>query len=333
MAPRKGSRPRDPLYEEPGGRLARPEIVAARRWAHERFAGTLIDPDGDPLTGSRQGGDTESLDGRFRYYECIQDGIISKQMAQEVESTKGGTVVTKGDRVFTAALTWLRERGLVPDSWITDGTRHVEDYTGYDTVEAAIRGMVGNVLLDPWKGRWPLLLVESQASASALEIVGAECRIPLAALRGQASRSFLANTLKPFLFDGQTVLVIVDLDKVGGDIADSARRRLEELHGITFDWRHLALTDDQVTEHNIVKVPRLDKRDSETRMVAEVEALGANTLRQIVRDALDDLLPEKLVSVRARERVERAALLAKLNTHERGVMSAHEPEHPLSVIE
>ena len=133
--------------------------------------------------------------------------------------------------------------------------------------------------------------------------------------RGQAGRAYLYNVVTPHLSDGQVVLAVVDFDKVGGDIAVSARRRLETRSHCALDWRLLALTEQQVDEYDITLVPRADGRETkhpQTRMVAETEALGAETIRTIVRQALDRLLPTPLVRVLGRERRERRGVWRQL---------------------
>ena len=68
-------------------------------------------------------------------------------------------------------------------------------------------------------------------------------------------------------------------------------------------------------EHDITMVPRRDRRETrhpEPRLVAETEALGAETIRVIVRQALDRLLPTPLVRVLGRERRQRQAVRRRL---------------------
>lgn len=70
-------------------------------------------------------------------------------------------------------------------------------------------------------------LLESAASAAACDSIAADYRILHGALRGQGGRSFLVNDVADKVCDGQVVLAVVDLDKVVGDIAQSARERLK----------------------------------------------------------------------------------------------------------
>ena len=122
---------------------------------------------------------------------------------------------------------WVREHGLVPDAWIEDRTRRFYDFTGYPTVAEGVLAVLDHVTLDPWRGRWPLVFVESEASGAVIEPIVQEYRGQMAVGRGQAGRAYLHNVVAPQLYDGQVVLAVVDLDKVGDDIAQSARERLE----------------------------------------------------------------------------------------------------------
>ena len=58
----------------------------------------------------------------------------------------------------------------------------------------------------------------------------------------------------------------------------------------------MALTAEQVAEHELPIIEKTDKRFSPPRTTAsvEVESLGQGVVTGIVRDALDELLPEPL---------------------------------------
>jgi hypothetical protein len=289
---------RDLIYEGVTGRPAQPEAIALRRWIHARYR---VSP--------------ESLPGRFRYYEAVMAEVIAKHDVQTVVDGDGAQTITAGDRLWKAALMWVREHGLVPDAWIEDSTRRFYNFTGYATIAEGVLAVLEHVTRDPWRGRWPLVFVESEASAAVIEPIVQAYRGQMAMGRGQAGRAYLHNVVAPQLSDGQVVLAVVDLDKVGEDIARSARERLEKQSGCHLEWRLLALTEAQVIEHNITMVPRQDRRETrnpQTRLVAETEALGAAAIRAIVRDTLDTLLPAPLVRVLGRERRERRAVRRRL---------------------
>ena len=63
--------------------------------------------------------------GRFLFYELIGLKVVSKQ-----KKSKG----RRSDQNMHDALTHLREKGIVPWSWIADETRSLADYTGWRTI-------------------------------------------------------------------------------------------------------------------------------------------------------------------------------------------------------
>jgi hypothetical protein len=73
---------------------------------------------------------------RFLFYELVMQRIV----------TKDGN---RPDKVVSAALTDLRESGLVPWDDIVDETRDVSDYTGSPTVAADLARYLGNAVIDP----------------------------------------------------------------------------------------------------------------------------------------------------------------------------------------
>jgi hypothetical protein len=82
--------------------------------------------------------------GRFLFYELVQLGVIPKAYKYEVGDKVKGKVLEEGDpRIGTlkpwqpsgdvsAALTHLREEGLIPWNWIVDETRtmHAWEFAG-----------------------------------------------------------------------------------------------------------------------------------------------------------------------------------------------------------
>lgn len=65
------------------------------------------------------------------------------------------------------------------------------------------------------------------------------------------------------------------------------------------------MTAEQVEERSIDPIWKVDGRDGRGHWAVEVEALGQAGLVALVRDQLDELLPEPLPDVLAREREQR----------------------------
>jgi hypothetical protein len=158
------------------------------------------------------------------------------------------------------------------------------------------------------------LIVESESLAGLCEDLAYEYRIILVPVRGQSSASLLVNDVTPYVARGsRQVLYIGDHDRSGYDIEASAQARLEGFAGQTLTWMRVALTADQVAEHDLTLVEHVDRRDHQTRLVAECEAMPQATLVGLVRHAVGDLLPVSLDRVRVQERRERQVVLRRLD--------------------
>jgi hypothetical protein len=75
--------------------------------------------------------------GRFLFYELVLLAIVSKESKERSDGKKG----RRNDQNMTDALTHLREKGIVPWSWLDDETRSLEDYTGYPSIAAVVDGI------------------------------------------------------------------------------------------------------------------------------------------------------------------------------------------------
>jgi hypothetical protein len=183
---------------------------------------------------------------------------------------------------------------------VVDRTRHIADHLGWSSILAATRAMAEGAHLDPWRGRAPLLVVESESLAGLFEPLAARYRIVLVSVRGQAGGAYLVNDVRPYVERGHTeVLYVGDFDKAGGDIEDSARERLETHSGRRLRWSRLALTAEQVEAHDLPLIERYDHRDGQTREVCECEAMPQAILLDLVETAVRDRLPAPLQAVHA----------------------------------
>jgi hypothetical protein len=118
---------------------------------------------------------------------------------------------------------------------------------------------------------------------------------------------FLDTDVAPILHGGRPVLYVGDHDLSGGQIEANTRRVLEREIGGPLDWQRLALTDNQVQTYGLIPLAKTDRRykDGRPHSAVEVEALGQSVVTGIIRDGLDDRLPEPLADVLVREQAER----------------------------
>jgi hypothetical protein len=144
---------------------------------------------------------------RFLYYELIAREIISK--------VKKGAQRTDQDMIN--ALTTLREKGIIPWSWISDETRSLSDFSGFSTIVDWLAAQLDTARIDPWGGNVPLILTESRSLAGVLQGLAYRYAVRIAATNGQTN-GFLHNTVAPALKKGGRVLYLGDWDFAGGHI-------------------------------------------------------------------------------------------------------------------
>jgi hypothetical protein len=233
---------------------------------------------------------------RFLFYELVMQRIVAKEG-------------DRPDKIVSAALTDLRETGLVPWGDIVDETREVFDYTGSATVAEDWLAYLHAACLDPWRGQVPFILTESRSLAGVLRAQCRDYRCRIASTNGQVG-GFLHTKVAPLLSEGERVGYLGDYDLAGGDIEANTRRVLESLVG-ELDWQRLALTEEQVEEHNLPRIIKTDKRFKDgggEHEAVETEALSQTLIVNIVRTWLDELLPQPIERVLVRERRERTRL-------------------------
>lgn len=191
--------------------------------------------------------------------------------------------------------------------------------------------------LDPWRPRnQPLVLTESRSLAGALRNLASEYRVSLTATNGQVG-GFLHTDVGPILVPGQLVLYLGDFDLAGNDIEYNTRHVLEEILGGRLAWRRIALTEQQVQAHSLPPVDKTDGRflfGAGEHGAVETEALNQLVITNIVRDALESILPVPLAQVLAREEAERRALKRKLqpSASEQMEEETEEPELTADLI-
>jgi hypothetical protein len=235
---------------------------------------------------------------RFLFYELVQQGILSKEQ-------KGAR---RPDQDLHVALTQLRESGTVDWDWIADETRSLDDFTGSPTVRQWMLSVLPAAKLDPWDDDPPLILTESRSLAGVLRALVRQFGVLIAATNGQRG-GFLHTKIARVLRFEQRVLYLGDLDLAGGQIEDNTRRVLEQEVG-ELTWERLALTREQVDQYDLPVIEKHDRRysDGHPHEAVETEALSQKIIVEIVRDRLEELLPEPLATVQERAERQRSKI-------------------------
>jgi hypothetical protein len=237
---------------------------------------------------------------RFLFYELVVRAVLQKHSEHHGRGRRP-------DQDLHDALTDLREAGLVPWGWIADETRSLEDRTGWESIKEAAVSSAKHARLDPWQGRAPLILTESRSLAGVLRKLVEQYAVKIAATNGQVG-GFLHTEVAPTLSEGDRVMYAGDYDHQGGQIETNTRRVLERLVG-ELDWTRIALTEEQVEQHDLrrLEIMKPDRRYHPVRYhpAIETEALQQQVIVGTVRGALDAELPEPLDRVLEREAQQR----------------------------
>jgi hypothetical protein len=249
--------------------------------------------------------------GRFVFYELEQDGAIHKSYPDKKRTPA---------QDISKALMDLRQEGLIPWEWIEDETREVADWDYAATVYEYLIDAVKRARLDCWDGDLPpLIICEARSTKGVLQRIAYEYLAPITATNGQAG-GFIVTDIVPYLRGNDREVLYIGDHEVGGpgdQIEANTRRVIEEHTGRDIEWTRIALTQEQLDDDPRLLglvITKFDNRTKPPRMyqAVECEAVGQVTLERLLREALEERLPEPLEDVRRRETEERKKVIAQL---------------------
>jgi hypothetical protein len=251
---------------------------------------------------------------RFLFYELIARGVVSKEK----------TGARRPDQDANDALTDLRESEQIPWHWIVDETRTLNDYSGYPSIKKGVLDYLSGITLDPWRGRTLLVLAESRSLAGTLRPIAQRYRVRIASTNGQCG-GFLHTKIEPLLDNASLyaairrrpkpqVLYLGDYDLAGNQIEANTRRVLEQEICDGLDWERVALTAEQVEQHDLPTIEKHDRRykDGRPHEAVETEPLGQKLVSDLLERELIALLPEPLENVREREKRQQQTVRKKI---------------------
>lgn len=220
----------------------------------------------------------------------------------------------------------LRENGTVPFEWIVDNVRQTikpSSWSGLrnfaDTVRDAYR-------MDFWERlpEYVEIIVEKDTIAGKLSSVTQEYDVPLHPIRGYSSTSYAWRIAQGWAEINKPIIIyyLGDHDPSGRDLERNIKDKLYRYSKRPFSWKRLGLNPEHFAEHNIIPLePK--KWDSRYKrfaqewgdLCAEVEAIPATALREMVRDAIESHIPsgswERLKEVEDLERQQWAAFMER----------------------
>ncbi len=263
---------------------------------------------------------------RFVFYELEGLGVVPKNYYGPDGKKKARTPSND----VADAIKRLRDVGLVPWNWIVDETRNLDNWRYAESVYQYVEDTIDLARIDLWQGEPPpLILCESRSLAGVLRRIAGNYLCPIAATNGQAG-GFLRTDVGPLMSGGaRQVLYFGDLDLSGGQIEEHTRDVLSEFGEC--EWLRLGITKEQVKDGGLTEIMKTDNRFKPAREfpAVETEALSQEEIQRLLRQALEDEVPEPLATVVGRERKQRVLVrqaLRPLRDQENGDEDLDEDE-------
>jgi hypothetical protein len=252
------------------------------------------------------------------YYRVVSAGAVPK--------------TENGYRLVGRQLLKLRRVGVIPYSWVTDGTRWIKEPLTWSNLDEMLEDAASSYRRALWHNQDTEVYVftEKDAVSGVVRPVADRWDVPYGVLRGYSSESFshgAAAVIKAAVRRGKGVYVyeLGDHDPSGIDLWRAFVDRTREflIDGIeqprqqgrilgSVDFERLAVTEDQI---ETLGLPTRPTKQTDTRSKTfvggsvEVDAIPAPTLRQIVEDAITQHIDaEALRLTRLAEQSERDVL-------------------------
>ena len=230
---------------------------------------------------------------RHIFYRMVTQNLVEKS--------------DKGYQQLQKATVDMRDGGALPYSWIEDSSRQAHWNTGYAGVGDFAEVAASIYRRDYWDSTDTLVEVwcESRSLAGVLGQVCREYVVPLFPSGGFASLSFLYQAAAHIQESERAhacILYVGDYDQAGVLIDKSIEGRLREFlagWGGELTFHRLAVNDNQIDRMGLPTRPpkRSDTRSPEVTRAVEAEAIPAPAMRGIVSSALQELIPDRVLTV------------------------------------
>jgi hypothetical protein len=221
---------------------------------------------------------------------CTIRGVFYRVMSQGlVPKTENGY------RQVQNRVLLMRREGVIPYGWISDGTRWQIKPKTWSSIDRALENTAISYRRALWDNQDVHVEIWSEKDAirSVVSPVTAEFDVPLMVARGYPSESFLYDTAQAIIATGKPAVIyqLGDHDPSGVDAWKHTQRRLTEFApDVEFQFERIAVTPDQIVEHQLETRPT-KKSDTRARHFegesVEVDALPSPVLRDLVRESIE----------------------------------------------
>lgn len=216
----------------------------------------------------------------------------------------------------------LRRAGRLRYSSISDSTRYMRKPRTYDGWQAALENTARFYRKALWteSDKEVEIWLEKSALAGVLYPVTSEYDVPLMPTGGYSSETFAYGAVNAMRGTGKTLVIyaLYDFDRSGEDAALSLKEKVERF-GSEFDvqieFHQLGLTYSQVIDLGLPTRPAKRATVADQRwpyeFAAELDAIPPDTIREMVREAIEDHLPAyQLRMLKLVEEEERKTLMS-----------------------
>lgn len=196
----------------------------------------------------------------------------------------------------------LRRSGRIPYGWIADMSRRGYYVNTFTNASDFVRTMATHYRADLWRDadRRCEVWAESRSIASVLQKDCEDLAVSLFPCGGFSSLSFVHSAAQEHSLSGDerplVVFFVGDYDPAGVLIDRSLERELREhlSSAIELDFQRVGINEDQVELFDLPTKPRKegDKRSPHIAFTVEAEAMPAQTLRSLLRERIEALLPQ-----------------------------------------
>ncbi len=215
----------------------------------------------------------------------------------------------------------LRRQGRLPYHCIADATRYMRKPRTFNGWEAALQDTANIYRKSLWaeSDEEVEIWLEKSALAGVLYPVTSEYDVPLMPTGGYTSETFAYGAVNSVRHTDKTLVIyaLYDFDRSGRDAAFSLQEKVERF-GFEFDvpveFHQLGLTYGQVMDLDLPTRPAKRTTKADQRWpydyAAELDAIPPDTIRDMVREAIEDHLPRhELRHLKRVEKAERETLL------------------------
>jgi len=251
---------------------------------------------------------------RHVFYRLVGLGLIPKEQA--------------GYRTVQSQLLKLREDGVVPWGWVSDGTRWRKHRLTFNDQAEAVRHAADTYRRDLWS-RTPAYVevwCESDSIAGVLVPEVDRYDVPLMTSRGFSSRTYLYRAAQEIKIEDRPAYLyyVGDWDPSGKIIPEKIEETLRRFApNAEIHFERLLVTPEQISEWDLPTKPAKKTTHAKnfTGGTVEAEAVPARRTRNILRAAIERHLDMREVAViREAEASEAHALSFIADTIEQGAI-------------